>query len=1498
MEQYRMGIDIGSTTIKLALLGRDNRLVYSDYRRHLSDIRSTLQQLVRECYQRLGEMPVRICVTGSGGLSVSEWLNLTFVQEVIACNRAVEAYIPETDIAIELGGEDAKITYFRGGIEQRMNASCAGGTGAFIDQMAVLLDTDAEGLNEYAKKHRVIYPIASRCGVFAKTDVQPLINDGVCKEDIAASILQAVVNQTIGGLACGKPIRGRVAFLGGPLYFLSQLRERFCSSLKLDIHHAISPEHSQVYVAMGAALSSGKEKEIKLGELASRINNDEKQSARLIFNNDEKQSDCLMFNNDERKDSCHILNNGTQQAARSTDNGKQQVSLDSPGIREVRGERPGDLEPLFTDQEEYDAFRLRHRAARTEKGELSTYSGRTFLGIDAGSTTTKVVLIGEAGELLFSHYSGNEGEPLKKLIPVLIQLYECLPPGVRINKCAVTGYGEALMKAALHADIGEIETIAHYKAAKHFLPEVDFILDIGGQDMKCLKMKNGVIDSILLNEACSSGCGSFLEGFAKSLGLTAEEFAGKALLSRNPAPLGTKCTVFMNSKVRQAQKEGASLSDLSAGLCYSVVKNALYKVIKLRNPQDLGEHIVVQGGTFYNDAVLRCFELVTGREAVRPDIAGLMGAYGAALIAGERFIEGEESTLMTKEGLEAFSLKSKHHRCRKCTNQCLLTVNTFSDGGSYIAGNRCERGLGMEHSGSNALPNLYDFKYRRTFAYSPLPQEKAPRGEIGIPRVLNQYENYPFWFTFFTSLGFRVILSDPSSKELYEKGLETIPSESVCYPAKLCHGHILNLMEKGLETIFYPSVVYESKEYKEADNHYNCPIVISYPEVVRGNIDGLKPGDMDEWDMDEWDMDERDLHEENLNGRKERKRQPVRLISPFLSLDNKKKLIRRMEEVLQSYSIGREEIRRALRQAEQEQEQYKKELRQQGEKALAYIREKGLKGIVLCGKPYHVDPEINHGIAGLITSYGMAVLTEDSVAHLSPLRRKLRVVDQWVYNSRLYRAASLVAEVPELELIQLNSFGCGLDAVTSDQIAEILASGGKIYTMLKIDEGNNLGAAGIRIRSLQAAVRDRGWKQNPLSPSDREEKRPVFTRRMRQTHTILAPQMAPIHFELVQAAARACGYHLEVLPAVDRTAVEEGLKYVNNDACYPAVLMIGQLVKALKSGSYDISRTSVIITQSGGGCRATNYIAFLKLGLKQAGFEQVPVISLNTLGMDKQPGFRMSPGLINRCIMAVIYGDLFMRLLYRTRPYERFPGSAQMLYEKWKERAKKQLEAGTRKEFCSNIRRIVEEYDHLELLDIQKPRIGVVGEILLKYHPTANNDIVQIIEEGGAEAVVPDLMDYFLYSAFNSEFRFRYLAGSKLSCRLSRLARHYLDGYRDIMKRELEGSRRFPAPTPIEELAHMASTLLSLGNQTGEGWLVTAEMMEFIEQGTKNILCIQPLACLPNHITGKGMIKPLKERFPQANIMPIDYDPGLSGVNQLNRIKLMLAAANKEYERD
>lgn len=1405
MIKTNMGIDIGSTTIKIVVL-EDKEMIYQSYERHYSDMTGTLARMINNSFIDLGDIPCTMTVTGSGGLSVSKWLNLPFVQEVIACTRAVRTYIPLADVAIELGGEDAKITYFKGTVEQRMNGSCAGGTGAFIDQMAVLLNTDAKGLNEYAKGSKVIYPIASRCGVFAKTDIQPLINEGARKEDIAASIFQAVVNQTIGGLACGKPIRGRVAFLGGPFHFLSELRNRFEISLKDLCKEAIHPENSQLFAAMGAALLGNKEAAIRLGEL------------------------------------CKI----------------------SQEITSRRDENSATLAPLFKDNEEYKAFKSRHDMARIKRGILSEYKGKTYLGVDAGSTTTKVTLIGEDGEILYSHYSGNEGNPLMKLLSILKDIYKKLPEGVSIARSTVTGYGEALMKAAFHMDFGLIETVAHYKAAEFFLPGVDFILDIGGQDMKCLRIKNNAIDSILLNEACSSGCGSFLESFASSLNIPIEEFSRQGLYAKAPMDLGSKCTVFMNSKVKQAQKEGADVADLSAGLAYSVIKNAIYKVIKVRNERDIGNKIVVQGGTFYNDAVLRAMELILGRSVIRPEIAGLMGAYGAALYSKEHEIieneakEKQVSSILTEEALADFSMRSSCRRCEKCTNHCLLTINTFTTGDGFISGNRCERGGIGEEGRTNRLPNLYDYKYNRTFQYRPIPGTMARRGVIGIPRVLNMYENYPFWFTLLTYLGFRVILSQHSNKNIYEKGLETIPSESTCYPAKLCHGHILSLIEKGVDTIFYPSIVYEKKEYEEASNHYNCPIVISYPEVIKNNIDQIKS-------------------------------KGIKFIAPFFSLDNERVLAKRIASEFKEYGVSKKEAQEATRAAYKEREKYRRDIRQKGEEALELLQNKDKRGIILCGKPYHVDPEINHGIAELISSYGLAVLTEDSVAHLVDLDFKLRVVDQWTYNSRLYRAAYLTTMKSYLELVQLNSFGCGLDAVTSDQIGEILSSVGKIYTMLKIDEGNNLGAAKIRIRSLMAAIEERESKCYQAKKTEICYQSPLFTKAMRSTHTILAPQMAPIHFELLKEAARMNGYILEILPAMDRLAVDEGLKYVNNDACYPAIILVGQIVRALKS--YNPEKTSVIITQSGGGCRATNYLALLKLGLKQAGFPHIPLISVNTVGLDKQPGFKYSIGLINRSLLALIYGDLLMRVLYRTRPYERIPGSANMLYEKWIEIAKDNVRNCSYKTFKANIKAIIREFDRLELLNIKKPRVGVVGEILVKYHPTANNDIVGIIEEEGAEALVPDLMDYLLYSSYNARFRYKYLAGKKLNKDLSNIAGNYMQGFRKTMGKELEKSKRFQPLTPIGELADMASRVLSLGNQTGEGWLVPAEMIEFIEQGVENIICVQPLACLPNHVTGKGMIKPVKELFPSANIVPIDYDPGISAVNQLNRIKLMLANA-------
>ena len=1405
--RMRIGIDIGSTTVKVVAISQKGEMLFSEYKRHFSEIKETVQELIHKAHQKIGDGPFSAVMTGSGGVAMADALGVEFVQEVVATAKAIEEAAPKTDVAIELGGEDAKIIYFKGGIEQRMNGVCAGGTGSFIDQMASLLQTDASGLNEYAKNYSVIYPIASRCGVFAKTDIQPLINEGAAKEDLAASIFQAVVNQTISGLACGKPIRGHVAFLGGPLHFLSELRQRFVETLKLTDETTIVPENSHLFAAYGASLSARE---------TSPITN---------FNDFEERLATM-------------------------------ASLKTEVSR---------LSPLFKNQQEYDDFTKRHSIEKVKRRDLKDYKGDAFLGIDAGSTTTKIALVSSEGELLYSFYSGNEGSPLTVVKKALNELYDIMPDGVEIKYSCVTGYGEGLIKAALMVDLGYIETVAHYKAAAFFKPDVDFILDIGGQDMKCIRIKDGVIESVLLNEACSSGCGSFIETFAKSLNFSVQDFAKEALFAKNPIDLGSRCTVFMNSRVKQAQKEGAAVSDISAGLAYSVIKNALLKVIKISDPKALGKSIVVQGGTFYNDAVLKSFELISEREAVRPDIAGIMGAFGAGLIARNKYSEDKKTTLISRDAMNALEIKTSLVRCGGCTNNCLLTINNFSGGRRFITGNRCEKGLGKEKS-SKDVPNLFDYKFHRLFDYKPLDEDKAPRGVIGIPRVLNMYEDYPFWFTFFTELGFSVKLSPVSSKKIYEEGMESIPSESVCYPAKLAHGHIMDLINDGVKRIFYPGVPYERKDIMAADNNYNCPIVASYTENIKNNVEELRT--------------------ENIE-----------FINPFLSLANKDVVKKRMFEELSRYGVDKNEINNAVDKGWQEWTAFREDMHKKGEETLKYIESHNMTGIVLAGRPYHTDPEVNHGIPELIASYNMAVFTEDSVSHLGHVERPLVVRDQWAYHSRLYEAAAFVKTRDDLELIQLNSFGCGLDAVTTDEVKDILVAAGKIYTTLKIDEVSNLGAARIRVRSLIAAIEDRKEKNIKPREGDASLKRVIFTKEMKKNYTVICPQMAPLHFDVLEAAMKACGFNIVMMPAADPGSVDYGLKYVNNDACYPALIVVGQMMKALKSGDYDLNKTALLITQTGGGCRATNYIGFIRKALKNAGMEQIPVVSVSAQGLEKNPGLKFTPKLLNHMVQAFVYGDLFMRVLYRTRPYEAVKGSANALYDKWNEKVKRDIAKADIGTFKQNLRDIVKEFDELELLDIVKPRVGVVGEILVKYHPLANNDIVGLLEREGAEAVVPDILGFGHYSAYNSVQKEKYLGGSSKARTFSGIAIKALEYYQKPMIEALKASKRFDAPVNIETLGEYAEPIVSLCNQTGEGWFLTGEMMELIHTGVNNIVCTQPFGCLPNHVVGKGVIKEIRRRYPLANIVAVDYDPGASEVNQLNRIRLMLASAYKNLEK-
>ncbi|HHV39570.1 MAG TPA: 2-hydroxyacyl-CoA dehydratase [Tepidimicrobium sp.] len=1403
MGRIYLGLDVGSTTVKMVGLNSSYELIYSTYKRHFSDVKKSVKDLILAVYKRFKNERATIMVTGSGGLSVHKWLNIPFIQEVVASTTGIREFIPETDVVIELGGEDAKIIYFDGSIEQRMNSICAGGTGAFIDQMASLIETDAEGLNRLAAKHKDIYSVASRCGVFAKTDVQALINRGVSKEDIAASVFQAVVNQTISNLAAGRPIKGRVAFLGGPLHFLSELRKRYIETLGLADDEVIFPKNSQLFVAIGAAVASIREKTISVEELKNRA-----------------------F--------------GTDTAIES----------------EIKT-----IDPLFKDEEELERFRKEHIVHRMKYKDIGEHEGRTYLGIDAGSTTTKAILIDQDSNILYSYYGSNKGKPLDLTIDILKEIYNKLPEGQCITYSAVTGYGEEFIRAALGIDVGEVETMAHYKAAHFFQPEVDFILDIGGQDMKSMKIEDGVINSIHLNEACSSGTGSFLETFAHSVDMSVEEFLNRGLLAKNPVDLGSRCTVFMNSKVRQAQKEGATIGDIAAGLSYSVIRNALEKVIKLKDPKDLGENIVVQGGTFYGDAILRAFELLSERRVVRPDIPGLMGALGAALIAKERHREGIKSNIILPDELGTFSYETRTANCGRCGNNCLLSINLFSDGERYITGNRCEKGAGIRESGKD-IPNLYEYKYNRTFDYVSLSEDEADRGTVGIPRVLNMYENYPFWHTFFTELGFRVVLSTESTRDVYEQGIASIPSETACYPAKISHGHIMDLIEKNVDFIFYPSVFYEKKEDDGADNHLNCPVVIGYSEVIKHNVDEV--------------MDE-----------------DLLFLNPFISFDNRRGLANRLRDELQEFNISNREIKKAVDRAWNELMNYKRDIEKKGEETLNKIEEDGIRGIVLAGRPYHIDPEINHGIPELIKSLGMAVLTEDSIAHLANAKRPLRVLDQWTYHSRLYRAAFFTATQENLELIQLNSFGCGLDAVTTDQVEEILNDHGKIYTVLKIDEISNLGAAKIRLRSLEAALRERARDGFEIGGAYKSVDKIPFTKKMRKNHTILVPQMAPIHFEILEEGLNSCGYNLEVLPAIDPEAIDEGLKYVNNDACYPSIITIGQYIVALKSGKYDLNNVSLLMSQTGGVCRASNYVGFIRRALKSAGFDNIPVIAVSAQGIESNPGFTYTLEMARKGIMSVLYGDLIMRLLYRVRPYEKINGSANLLAKHWIEKCKGAVRNGDRKEYIENVHRMVKDFDELEIdEDLVKPRVGIVGEILVKYHPMANNNLVDILESEGAEVVVPDLTDFLLYSSYNATYKYEKLSKRLLPKIGSDIAIRYIEYYRKPIREALRNSNRFYEPLTVEQLVEEAKRLVSIGNQYGEGWLLTAEMLELIQEDAENIVLVQPFACLPNHITGKGVIKAIRDLYPQANIVAIDYDPGASEVNQLNRIKLMLSTAH------
>ena len=1412
-KSLRMGIDVGSTTVKVVLLDEQDNYLYKKYIRHYANILDTVHTLLLEAQVGHEDANVHVAITGSGGMAMADKVRIPFVQEVIAETKAIKALYPQTDVIIELGGEDAKVTYLGRTAEHRMNGSCAGGTGAFIDQMATLLQTDASGLNTLAMNADTIYPIAARCGVFAKTDVQALLNQGASHENIAKSVFQAIVNQTIAGLACGHKIEGNVAFLGGPLTFLSELRQCFCDTLELDTAHRIIPENGELFIALGAALMNDECRDITVGELTKEIG----------------------------------------------------------ALIGVPMEATDRVDPLFRNEDELNEFRARHAKAVTPKADIKDAEGPCYLGIDAGSTTLKVVLINSKNEIIFSHYGPNHGKPLEKSQELIEQIYGLLPKGAYIAHSGVTGYGEAFLKRALGIDIGEVETIAHYRAAQFFCPDVSFILDIGGQDMKCTKVRDGYIEDIVLNEACSSGCGSFIDTFATSLRLPIEQFAKEGLLAPMPIDLGSRCTVFMNSKVKQAQKEGATVPDIAAGLAYSVIKNALYKVLKVKDPKELGDHIVVQGGTFYNEAVLRAFEKLMGVEVIRPDVSGLMGAYGMALLASEAAeeLQNQHSTLLDSEGLKSLQVSTSMRNCGLCSNNCMLTINAFSDGRTYVTGNRCDRGAGdMIQEKHKPVPNMVEVKLRRYFDY--FLKKNIPEFEgklrIGIPRVLNMYEDFPFWFTFFNQLGCEVVLSDYTTKDQYNKAIDTIPSDTACYPAKAVHGHIRDLSKAQVDLIWYPCIQHGPKEFSR-DNNYHCPMVISYPELIRNNMQDVMGN--------------------------------TPFYAPFLPLADKKSLVPALVKALKELPFSKSDISKAVDTAWAEQEKCKADYREMTKKTVSRLVAEQVPTIVLAGRPYHLDSGINHGIPELITSLGMAVLTEDGVAPLGKDIKHLRVVDQWSYHSRLYHAAEFVSRTEGFQIVELNSFGCGLDSIVADQVKDILSAKHKIHTLLKIDEGTNLGAVTIRLRSLQS-VMERSMRKhhNPEAPVETvvddtpayDYERVVFTEEMRKTYKILVPKMSPLHFQLLEPVLKSEGYDFDMLPAPTRDDVETGLKYINNDACYPAIIVVGQLMSALLSGKYDVNKTAVIISQTGGGCRATNYIGYLRKALIDAGMKQVPILSLNASDMERQPGFKLTKSFLHRMIQAVVYGDALMQCVLATRPYEINPGSADALCDYWVKKLRERITKANIFQYSKYIKNIIEDFDNLPIDKSKpKPRVGVVGEIYVKFHPSANNHINELIEKEGGEVVTSGLLDFFLYCAMDSTYRAKHLDGTWLSGFFGSVAREALELYRLPYAKAVAASKHFDPLQRMTKVAKEASHYIDLGNQCGEGWFLTGDMIDLIEKGAKQVVCLQPFGCLPNHVSGKGMVKTLSEAYPDVRIAAIDYDPGSSAVNQANRLKLLLA---------
>lgn len=1407
---YFAGVDIGSTTFKIVVVDRNGDILFSNYKRHNTDIRNAALEAYRGVFEALGDCDLKMTLTGSVGMGYAEASGMDFVQEVVASAELIKAKFPENRTFIDIGGEDSKMIFFEDhkSPDMRMNGSCAGGTGAFIDQTAAILNVETKELDTLASTAETIYPIASRCGVFSRTDIQNLVSRNVSKNDVAASVFNAVAIQVISSLSRGTDIMPKVFFCGGPFAFLPQLKKAFVNQLKLNDEDCVLSENAQFVPAWGSALISLKN-DLPSQTLSTMISSIENDSGKL-------------FNVTSRR-----------------------------------------LPALFRSQEEFEKWKTKKGCRAVGKTSWEQLKDTDcFLGVDSGSTTTKIVLIDKKQNVVFQDYSRNNGDSFTAFWEGLKRLRdEARKNGreIRIIGSATTGYGENLIKTAFGLHRGIIETIAHYMAARKIVPDVSFILDIGGQDMKAVFIENGIIKRLEINEACSSGCGSFIENFANMLNYPVAEFAQMSCFAKNPCDLGTRCTVFMNSKVKQAMREGAEVEDIAAGFSYSVVKNCLFKVLKLKYVKELGKNIVVQGGTFRNLSIVRALEMQTGVDVVYSDIPEMMGAYGAALYALENHSEND-NPITLDQLVESREYSSHFEVCPGCENKCTVRIFQFANGNKFYSGNNCEKVFSNKSESSRKGINQHHERYRMLFDREKV---KNPVMKIGIPRGLGMYENYPFWHKMFTYCNIQPVLSRPSTNKLYEKGIHSIMSDNICFPAKLMHGHIMDLIERGVDRIFYPYAIYENKEDGTSSNSYNCPVVAGYSDVIISSMDPL--------------------HNYGI---------PVD--NPTTSFNNNKLLKKSCVEYLVSLGVKKKIAAEAFEEALQEQHRYVVTLAEQNRHIVEKAKRENRMVIMLAGRPYHIDPLIQHKISDCITDMGIDVITENiTLMSGDDVFSEINAISQWAYPNRVFKAAKYVANSTEnIHFVQLTSFGCGPDAFIIDEISDVLKRSGKSLTLLKIDDVNNIGSLRLRIRSLVESLRFSHTRASYQPPV----KLPVFTEQERH-RTILAPYFAEGYSEFLPAIFDLMGYKLVNLPMGDIEAAETGLKYSNNEVCYPATIVIGSIIKALESGKYNLDEVAVAMTQTGGQCRATNYLALIKDALISAGYN-LPVISV-AFGSDmlnEQPGFKMKlKGNVAISVYTLLYADCISRLYYSSVVREKEKGIAKKLRYKYIDKALPFIANRDRKALLRLFKEAVAEYRTVIDEEVKAPIMGVVGEIYVKYNSFSHKNVLEWLSEQGVEVVAPSMYNFFANSFVNKHInRKNHVKEEDTPLFISDMVYRILQAC--VRQFDKIGSN-FPFYQPFADIFHdakLASNIINLSANFGEGWLIPAELASFAERGINNVVSLQPFGCIANHVISKGVEKRVKKIYPKMNLLFLDFDSSTSDANVFNRLHFMVDNAKKE----